>query len=91
MVIYHNVRRTLGILIVPIFLYNIQYHKKYYLGEPVNINIQSLINIIQGNNWVITTIKRLRLNYHYLVIIENWKFPYINKSAIILINLNLGI
>ena len=26
----------------------------YYLGEPVNIYIQSLISIIQENNWVIT-------------------------------------
>ena len=31
--------------------------KKYYLGEPVNIHIQSLINIIQKNNWVITNKK----------------------------------
>ena len=29
----------------------------YYPGEPVNIHIQSLINIIQENNWVITTKK----------------------------------
>ena len=27
---------------------------KYYPGEPVNIHIQSLTNIIQDNNWVIT-------------------------------------
>ena len=27
---------------------------KYYTGEPVNIHIQSLINIIQENNRVIT-------------------------------------
>ena len=31
--------------------------KKYYPGEPVNINIQSLINIIQDENRVITTKK----------------------------------
>ena len=30
---------------------------RYYPGEPVNIHIQSLINIIQENNWVITTKK----------------------------------
>ena len=30
---------------------------KYYRGEPVNIHIQSFINIIQVNNWVITTKK----------------------------------
>ena len=28
--------------------------KKYYPGEPVNINIQSLINNIQENNRLIT-------------------------------------
>ena len=27
---------------------------RYYPGDPVNIHIQSLINIIQENNWVIT-------------------------------------
>ena len=30
---------------------------RYYADEPVNINIQSLINIIQDNNWVITNKK----------------------------------
>ena len=30
---------------------------KYYPGEPVNIHKQSLINIIQDKNWVITTKK----------------------------------
>ena len=28
--------------------------KKYYPGEPINVHIQSLINITQENNWVIT-------------------------------------
>ena len=42
----------------------------YYPGEPVNIHIKSLINIIQENNWVITT-KKVRVNYHYFVVIEN--------------------
>ena len=31
--------------------------KKYYPGEPVNILTQSLINIIQDNNRVVTTKK----------------------------------
>ena len=31
--------------------------KKYYPGEPVNIHKQSSINIIQKNNWVVTTKK----------------------------------
>ena len=30
---------------------------KYYPDEMVNIHIQSLINIIQKNNWLITTKK----------------------------------
>ena len=30
---------------------------KYYPDESVNIHIQSLINIMQDNNWVITTKK----------------------------------
>ena len=30
---------------------------KYYTGEPVNIHIQPLINIMQENNMVITTKK----------------------------------
>ena len=30
---------------------------KYYPGEPVNIHIQPLINIMHENNWVITTKK----------------------------------
>ena len=31
--------------------------KKYYPGEPVNIHIQKIINIIQDNNRVITNKK----------------------------------
>ena len=31
--------------------------KKYHPGEPVDINMQSLINIIRENNRVITTLK----------------------------------
>ena len=31
---------------------------RYYTGEPVNIFIQSLINIMQEKNWVINTKKR---------------------------------
>ena len=30
---------------------------RYYPGEPVNTHIQSLLNIIQENNWFITTKK----------------------------------
>ena len=48
--------------------------KKYYPGEPVNIHIQSLKNIIQENNWLITAKKRVRVNYHYFGSMENGKF-----------------
>ena len=49
---------------------------KYYPGEPVNIHIHSLINIIHMNNRVITTKKRVRVIYHYIVVTDNGKFPY---------------
>ena len=41
--------------LTPIFRIPYTITKKYYPGEPVNIYIQSLINIIQENNWFITT------------------------------------
>ena len=44
---------------------------KYYPGELVNIHIQSSINIMQENNWVITTKKKVRVNDHYFVVMEN--------------------
>ena len=31
--------------------------EKYYLGEPVNIHIQSFINVVQEKYWSITTKK----------------------------------
>ena len=57
MVIYHYVGRIWRVLVTPNFLYNIYDDEKYYPGEPVNIHIQSLINIIKENNWVIATKK----------------------------------
>ena len=54
MVIYHYVERIWRILVIPDFSYIIFDHEKYYPGEPVNIHIQSLIDIIQENNKVIT-------------------------------------
>ena len=57
MEMYHYVKRIRRILVIPDFSYNIYAHEKYYPGEPVNIHIQSLINIIQDNNRVITTKK----------------------------------
>ena len=44
------------ITVTPNFWYSIYDNEKYYLDEPFNKHIQSLINIIQENNWVITTI-----------------------------------
>ena len=58
MVIYNYVERICRIIVTPIVSYNIYYHEKYYPSEPTNIYIQSLNNIIQENNRVITTKKR---------------------------------
>ena len=57
MVIYHYVERFWRILVTPDFCITYTTMKKYYPGEPVYIHIQSLINIIQEKNWVITTKK----------------------------------
>ena len=57
MIIYHYVEIIWRILVTPDFLYNIYDNEKYYTVEPVNIRMQSLINIIQERNWVITTKK----------------------------------
>ena len=43
-------------LLPPIFCITYTIFIKYYLGESVNISIQSIINIMQEKNWV-TTIK----------------------------------
>ena len=48
--IYHYVEIIWIIIITPNFLYDIYDHEKYYPGEPVNMHIQLLINIIQENN-----------------------------------------
>ena len=57
MAIYHCVEIIRRILVTTNFLYNIYYHEKYYPDEPVDIHMQSLINIIQEKNWVINTKK----------------------------------
>ena len=44
---------------------------RYYPGEPVNINIQSLINIILKKKMGNYHQKRVRVNYDYFVIMEN--------------------
>ena len=46
MVIYHHVERTWRILVDPNFCITYTIIKKHYPGEPVNIHIQSLMNII---------------------------------------------
>ena len=56
-VIYHYVERIWRILVTRIFNITYMIINIYYPGEPINIHIQSLINIIQENNWVITTKK----------------------------------
>ena len=73
MAIYHYVERICRILVTPNFSYNIYDHERYYPGESVNIHIQSLINIIQENNWVINYHQKgVRVNYHYFMIMQNW-------------------
>ena len=57
MVIYHYIERIWRILVTPTFVYNIYKNEKYYPGGPVNINVKSLIKIIQEKNWVITAKK----------------------------------
>ena len=57
MLIYHCVERIWRFLVTPNFWITYIIMNKYYPGESVNIHIQSLINIIQENNWV-STIKR---------------------------------
>ena len=54
MEILHYVDRTGELSLPPIIRITYTIIKIYYPGEPVNIHIQSLIEIIQENNWVIT-------------------------------------
>ena len=60
-------------MLPPLFCIIYTIIKNNYPGEPFYINIQSLINIIQDNNRVITT-KNVRVNCHYFVIIYNGSF-----------------
>ena len=57
MVIYDYGEIIWIILVTPNFHITYTKMKKYYLGELVNIPIQSLINIFQEKNWVINTKK----------------------------------
>ena len=55
MVLFHYVEIYRKFLLPPIVLYSIYDHENINPDEPVNINIQSLVNIIQESNWVIIT------------------------------------
>ena len=55
MAIYHYVEIIWRILVNPNFCTTFIIMNKYYPDEPVNIHIQSLLNIIQDKNRVITT------------------------------------
>ena len=57
MVIYHYIKIIWIILVTPILYITYMIINIYYPVEPVNIHIQSLMNIIQEKNWVITTKK----------------------------------
>ena len=54
MVSYYYVERIWRILVTPFFCITYNIVNKYYPGEPVDIHIKSLINIILENNRVIT-------------------------------------
>ena len=56
-VIYHYVERIGEYSLPLIFCITYAIIKKYHPGKLVNIHILSLINIIQENNWEITTKK----------------------------------
>ena len=58
MVIYHYVERIWRILVSPFFCITYMIINRHYTGRRDSIHIQSVINIIQVNNWVITTKKR---------------------------------
>ena len=57
MVIYHNADRIWRIFVAPNFCITYTIMKKYYPGEPVNIHIQLLVDIIQEKSWAVTTRK----------------------------------
>ena len=57
MVIYHYVDRIWRVLVNPNICITYTIMNKYYPGEPINIHIKLLINIMLKNNWVITTQK----------------------------------
>ena len=57
MVIYQYVDRIWRILVTPKNIITYRIVNKYYPGETVNINIQSLLNNIRENSWVNTTKK----------------------------------
>ena len=56
-IIYRYVERIWRVLVTPNFCITYTIMNKYFPGETVNILIQSLINIMQEKNWVITTKK----------------------------------
>ena len=60
----------IGEFLLPlIFLIIYMIMKKYYPGQPVNIHIQSLINIVQENDWLLPP-KKVRVSYHYFMVME---------------------
>ena len=57
MAIYHYAERIRELWLPPIFNITYTIMKIYNPGEPVNIHIQSFLNIIKDNNKVIYTKK----------------------------------
>ena len=69
-VISNYVDRIWRVVVAPNVCITYTIMSKYYPRETIYIHIQSLINIMKDNNWVITT-KMVRINYHYFVVVEN--------------------
>ena len=57
MLIYHHVEIIGEFSLPPIFRITYTIIENYYPGEPINIHIRSLINIILEKNWVLSTKK----------------------------------
>ena len=73
---YHYVERIVELSLPPIFSYYIYDNEKYYPGEPVDIHIQSLLNIIQEYNFFNYHQKGVMGTCQCFVVMVNILFPY---------------
>ena len=68
------------VLLPPNFHITYTTMKKYYPGEPVNIHIQIINKYYKGEQLGNYHQKRVRVNYHYSVVRENWKSPFMPEG-----------